>query len=170
MPRFELRYRPAALADLEDIFRGVPRVSASPVTDATSSIRERCRRITLLPHGGRPLDLRRICVVLALCGLVWASPLSAEEDDGYSTATRAEYVFACMAANGGTQEALRQCSCGIDVISSVLPYDKYERAETVLRMRRSAGGYLAQEFRSAPTNAIVRDLEEAEAEAEVRCF
>jgi plasmid stabilization system protein ParE len=32
MPRFELRYRPAALADLEDIFRGVLRVSASPVT------------------------------------------------------------------------------------------------------------------------------------------
>ena len=37
-------------------------------------------------------------------------------------------------------------------------------------MRRSAGGYLGQEFRSAPTNEIVRDLEEAQAEAEVRCF
>ena len=31
MPRFELRYRPAALADLEDIFRAVLRVSTSPV-------------------------------------------------------------------------------------------------------------------------------------------
>jgi hypothetical protein len=112
--------------------------------------------------------LRRISVVLTLCGPVCANPLSAEENDGYSTATRAEYVFACMAANGGTQEALQHCSCGIDVISSVLPYDKYEKAETVLRMRRWAGGYLAQEFRSAPTNAIVRDLEEAE--TEVRCF
>ena len=30
MPRFELRYRPAALADLEDIFRAVLRVRASP--------------------------------------------------------------------------------------------------------------------------------------------
>ena len=48
--------------------------------------------------------------------------------------------------------------------------DKYEQAETVLRMRRSAGGYLGAEFRSATTNAIVRRLEEAQAEAEVRCF
>ena len=91
-------------------------------------------------------------------------------DDGYATAVRAEYVFACMNTNGGTQEALRRCSCAIDVIAAVLPYSEYEKAETILRMRRSAGGYLAQEFRSAPTNALVRDLEEAEAEAEVRCF
>ena len=40
----------------------------------------------------------------------------------------------------------------------------------MLRMRRSAGGYLAQTFRGAATNEIVRDLEEAQAEAEVRCF
>jgi toxin ParE1/3/4 len=32
MPRAEVRYRPAALADLEDIFRIVLRVSASPET------------------------------------------------------------------------------------------------------------------------------------------
>jgi hypothetical protein len=37
-------------------------------------------------------------------------------------------------------------------------------------MRRSAGGYLGQEFRSALTNNIVRDLDEAQAEAEIRCF
>ena len=114
--------------------------------------------------------LGRITVLLALCVLVFARPGRAEDGGGYATATRAEYVFACMATNGGTQEALQRCSCAIDVIASVLPYDKYERAETVLRMRRSAGGYLGQEFRSAPANAIVRDLEEAQAEAEVRCF
>ena len=107
--------------------------------------------------------------------LTWCGPLSAQsgqaaDNSGYGTAARAEYVFACMATNGGTQEALQRCSCAIDVIASVLPYDKYEQAETVLRMRHSAGGYLGQEFRSAPTNAIVRDLEEAQAEAEVRCF
>ncbi len=107
--------------------------------------------------------------------LTWCGPLSARsglaaDDSGYGTAARAEYVFACMATNGGTQEALQRCSCAIDVIASVLPYDKYEQAETVLRMRHSAGGYLGQEFRSAPTNAIVSDLEEAQAEAEVRCF
>jgi hypothetical protein len=114
--------------------------------------------------------LCRITVSLALCGPVLTQLGRAEDSAGYSTATRAEYVFACMATNGGTPDALRRCSCAIDVIASVLPYDKYETAETVLRMRRSAGGYLNQEFRSASTNDIVRDLEEAQAEAEVRCF
>jgi hypothetical protein len=114
--------------------------------------------------------LRSCGVLLALCGPPFAAASQAADGSDYATAARAEYVFACMATNGSTQEALQRCSCAIDVIASVLPYDKYERAETVLRMRRSAGGYLGQEFRSAPTNAIVRDLEEAEAEAEVRCF
>lgn len=104
------------------------------------------------------------------CTPVVALPGRAAGDDGYATAVRAEYVFACMTANGGTQEALQRCSCAIDVIAEVLPYSEYEKAETVLRMRRSAGGYLAQEFRSADTNAFVRNFEEAEAEAEVRCF
>jgi hypothetical protein len=108
---------------------------------------------------------------LFVLGIVlMAQPCHAADDPGYTTAARAEFVFACMATNGGTQEALQRCSCAIDVIASVLPYDKYEQAETVLRMRHSAGGYLAQEFRSAPMNAVVRDLEEAQAEAEVRCF
>jgi toxin ParE1/3/4 len=58
MPLFELRYRPTALADLENIFRSVLRVSASPVTARRyiARIRERCRRITLLPLAGRPRD------------------------------------------------------------------------------------------------------------------
>jgi hypothetical protein len=114
--------------------------------------------------------LGRFGVLVALCSPLLPQPGRAADDSGYGTAPRAEYVFACMATNGGTQEALQRCSCAIDVIASVLPYDKYEQAETVLRMRRSAGGYLGQEFRSATPNAIVRDLEEAQAEAEVRCF
>ncbi len=75
-----------------------------------------------------------------------------------------------MASNGQTQDALRRCSCAIDVIASILPYDKYEQAETVLRMRRSGGGYLGEVFRSGLSNTMVRDLEEAQAEAEIRCF
>ena len=55
MPRYELRFRPAALADLEDIFRSVLRVSASPVVARryVARIRVRCGRIAILPHGGR---------------------------------------------------------------------------------------------------------------------
>src|ERR1700748_2311841 len=106
---------------------------------------------------------------LACCGTS-AMPASSDERNDYPTQARAEYVFACMASNGQTQQALRQCSCSIDVIASVLPYDKYEQAETVLRMRRTGGGYLGQMFRTGTANDMVRDLEEAQAEAEVRCF
>ncbi|HEY1411527.1 MAG TPA: hypothetical protein VGF36_05270 [Rhodopila sp.] len=107
----------------------------------------------------------------ALCGLLLVQPGRAADRSDYPTVARAEFVFACMATNGGNQEALQHCSCAIDVIASVLPYDDYEKAETVLRMRRTAaGGYLGQEFRGAFTNTIVRDLDEAQAEAEVRCF
>jgi hypothetical protein len=119
---------------------------------------------------GMAILLIRLGAALALCGLFFVPTGRAADKTGYATAVRAEYVFACMATNGGTQEALQRCSCAIDVVASVLPYDKYEQAETVLRMRRTAGGYLGEEFRSASTNAIVRDLEEAQAEAEVRCF
>jgi len=114
--------------------------------------------------------LLRFGALILLCGAVCLRPGWAVDDAGYSTATRAEFVFACMATNGGTQEALQRCSCAIDVIATLLPYQQYERAETVLRMRRNGGGYLGQEFRSATANGMVRDLEEAQAEAEVRCF
>ncbi len=114
--------------------------------------------------------VRRVYLLLALCSLPLSQSGRAESGGAYPTAARAEFVFACMATNGNNQEALQHCSCAIDVIASVLPYDNYEKAETVLRMRRSAGGYLGEEFRSALTNNIVRDLDEAQAEAEVRCF
>ena len=99
-----------------------------------------------------------------------AAPAAPATND-YPTAARADYVFACMAVNGGTQQALRQCSCAIDVIATLLPYDGYEAAETVLRMRRlPGGGYLAETFRTQQANADVERLQDAEAEAEVRCF
>jgi hypothetical protein len=112
--------------------------------------------------------------ITMLIGLTLAVALTtaraASGQSDYPTAARAEYVFACMASNGQTEDALRRCSCSIDVIATVLPYDKYEQAETVLRMRRSTGGYLGEVFRSVVPNGMIRDLEEAQAEAEIRCF
>jgi hypothetical protein len=88
----------------------------------------------------------------------------------YPTTARADYVFACMTVNGGTQDALNRCSCAIDVIATVLPYHDYEEADTVLRMRQLGGGYLAQTFRIQQSNQMVEQLQEAQAEAEIRCF
>jgi len=83
---------------------------------------------------------------------------------------RADYVFACMTTNGQTQEALNRCACAIDTIAAAVPYESYEKAETILRMRHEAGGYLAQEFRIPVSNAILEQLQEAQAEADISCF
>lgn len=116
----------------------------------------------------QPYRSRVAILVSAL--LLFASANRGRAADDYPTAARAEYVFACMATNGGTSEALQRCSCAIDVIASVLPYDRYEQAETVLRMRRNVGGHLGDVFRSKPSNDMVREFDEAQAEAEIRCF
>jgi len=95
---------------------------------------------------------------------------AAQEVNDYPTSARAEYVFGCLKANGETRQAIEQCSCSIDVIASLLPYDRYVTAETVLSMSQVRGN-LGGEFRSSEqaTNAI-NDLRRAQAEAEVRCF
>jgi hypothetical protein len=88
----------------------------------------------------------------------------------YPTAARAEYVFACMKTNGDTREALDQCSCSIDVIASLLPYDAYVAAATVASLTQQAG-QIGGLFRGATAarDALIR-LRRAQAEGEVRCF
>jgi len=102
--------------------------------------------------------------------LVLASPAKSAND--YPTEVVADYVLACMAANNNTAEALRQCSCSIDVLSSLLSYQDYSMAETVLRMRQVAGGGEKMAlFRETPfAKDTVARLRRAQVEAEVRCF
>lgn len=91
-------------------------------------------------------------------------------ENDYPTEARAEYVFACMSVNGDTQDSLRRCSCSVDTIASILPYEDYVSAETVLRMRLAAGERGAT-FRGTPvTQTIVADMRRAQAEAEMLCF
>jgi len=95
---------------------------------------------------------------------------NAQDINDYPTVARADYVFACMKANGETRRALEQCSCSIDVIASVIPYDRYVMAETVLSMSQVMGN-LGTQFRSTEqARTAVNDLRRAQAEAEVRCF
>jgi hypothetical protein len=88
----------------------------------------------------------------------------------YPTETRAEYVFGCMAVNGQSPDALRRCSCAIDVIATILPVEAYVSAETVLAMRQTAGERSTLFRDTAPANSFVADLRRAEAEAEIICF
>lgn len=88
----------------------------------------------------------------------------------YPTEALADYVFGCMAANGQTQDALRRCSCSIDVVASIIPYEKYVEASTVLSLVQRPGENVSV-FRDSPTTkGVVEDLRRAQVEAEVRCF
>ena len=94
----------------------------------------------------------------------------AEDFNDYPTVARSEYVFGCLKANGETRQAISQCSCSIDVIASILPYDRYVTAETALSLAQVPGRFGTM-FRSPEQpKAAVSDLRRAQAEAEVRCF
>jgi hypothetical protein len=88
----------------------------------------------------------------------------------YPTEVVADYVIGCMAANGETQEMLRRCSCSIDTVASIVPYDTYERAETVIRMSGVAGAN-TEIFRTTNMlKKVVDQLRLAQIEADFRCF
>ena len=108
---------------------------------------------------------------IALLVMAVATPRAFAEDlNDYPTSARAEYVFGCMKANGESPRILEQCSCSIDIIASLLPYDGYVSAETVMRMSQ-VPGMLGNQFRSTEKARNALDaLRRAQAEAEVRCF
>lgn len=94
----------------------------------------------------------------------------ADRHNDYPTAARADYVFGCMAKNGQTREMLQLCSCSIDEIAALLPYEEYVRGETVLSMRRVGGERMAVFTGAAASERMVADLRRAQAEAEIVCF
>jgi hypothetical protein len=98
------------------------------------------------------------------------APLAAADTNDYPTEARADYVFVCMKTNGETPDVLRRCACSIDVIASLLPYDRYVAAQTVASMNQ-VHGQIGTMFRaSEQSKAMLADLRRAEAEAEIRCF
>jgi len=105
---------------------------------------------------------------LCMAGATMSEGRAAPAD--YPTDALADYVFGCMASNGQTQDNLRRCSCSIDVVASIIPYDKYVQASTVLSLTQVPGENTGV-FRDSPwTKAVVEDLKRAQVEAELRCF
>jgi len=97
-----------------------------------------------------------------------AHPSAAAGD--YPTNAVADYVYACMKTNGETRQALEKCSCSIDVIASIIPYEHYVTAETFRRMSLTTGEASGLFRESAPAKAAGGELRRAQAEAEIRCF
>ena len=106
----------------------------------------------------------------AATAVVTATQAVAAELNDYPTAARADYVFACMKTNGETRQALEQCSCSIDVIASILPYDRYVSAETFLSLSQVPGRFGAMFQSPEQARSATNDLRRAQAEARVRCF
>ncbi len=115
--------------------------------------------------------MRRSTAIFGMALLAWPAAAQAPMAlNDYPTEARAEYVFACMAVNGQTSEALRRCSCSIDVIASILPYERYVEGETVVAMRLISGERVGMMRTAASASEMVRDLRRAQAEGEIRCF
>jgi hypothetical protein len=106
-------------------------------------------------------------VGLAAVAALVAAPVLASD---YPTAARVDYVLACMASNGQNYIMMERCSCSIDAIAETIPFESYERIETILRMREGQGE-LALLFRSSPVlEEQVQAFKEAQVEADLRCF
>lgn len=106
----------------------------------------------------------------AMLGLaLFAAPALADDND-YPTDARADYVFGCMAANGQTRAALEKCSCSLDAMASILPYDRYVQASTILSMRQGIGQRTAAFKSTKMFDDKVAELRRAQAEAEIRCY
>jgi len=110
-------------------------------------------------------SLFRVSVIRA------AAETSDAPRNDYPTATRADYVLGCMAANGNTREALLKCSCAIDTIAGLMPYSHYEQAETALSLQLGGGvGGRVGLFRDPPQiKAVIEELRRAQAEANLQC-
>ena len=128
---------------------------------------------TTTKKNGRSLMFRIKSISVGAALLTLCAPnltVRAADLNDYSTSARVDYVFGCMKATGETQVSLQKCSCSIDVIASLLPYDRYVTAQTVLSMSQVPGN-LGAEFRTTEiSRTALEDLRRAQAEAEVRCF
>ena len=111
---------------------------------------------------------------LLACALLLATPAAAQQTAAptynYPTAARADYVIGCLAANGFKRELLDHCACGIDTIADLMPYDDYEKADTILRMQQGGLGERGALFRDTPiAKEETEKLQRAEAEVNLRC-
>ena len=113
---------------------------------------------------------RTLVATAAVIAALAAGPGAASAAGDYPTEVVADYVIGCMASNGQTQDMLRRCSCSIDAVSSIVPYDTYEKASTILQMRQATGDATSVFREMKMLDDIVKQLRLAQIEADFRCF
>jgi hypothetical protein len=112
-----------------------------------------------------------VLAVAAGLGLQAGASLAQNADltNDYPTIDRADYVYGCMQVNGNTRLALERCSCSIDVVASILPFEKYQHAATIKSLEQRGGESVAQ-FQNVASKNIINELKQAQIEGELRCF
>ena len=88
----------------------------------------------------------------------------------YPTVAIYDYIHGCMKANGESRDALQGCSCSFDVVASIIPYERYEVAETFVSLGLQTGERGVLFRQGAVAKTAVSELRRAQAEADVRCF
>lgn len=117
------------------------------------------------------MHLKRVAaglLALSVAGLPARADDAGTVND-YPTIARADYVFACMQVNGRSRQILEKCSCSIDVIAELLPYEKYEEAETILSIRQKGGEAVAPLLTPEYQEKVLQ-MKRAQVEGELRCF
>ena len=116
------------------------------------------------------ISLKNLARAGAVClAATQASAQTATAINDYPTMARADYVFACMQVNGRSRQILEKCSCSIDVIAELLPYEKYEDAETIMSIRQKGGEAVSPLMTPEYQEKIV-EMKRAQVEGELRCF
>jgi hypothetical protein len=102
----------------------------------------------------KPLKLLFASAAFLGVSVVTAVAMELPAND-YPTVGRADYVYACMQANGPTRDMLEKCSCSI--------------AETIMSVVMR-GGDAQSLFHSPMLQKKIHTLKLAQVEAELRCF
>ena len=98
------------------------------------------------------------------------TPEPGKKATAYPTTTKVIYVLQCMEANGKSPEMLTRCSCGIDAIEAVLPFEAYEMAETGLQMVGVPGNRAAALRQTTTVIDSIDRLRKAQADSNLKCF
>jgi len=129
-----------------------------------------------------PGVLRVLSPLLLATSLVIPATIAAHDEQGaeaadteteaerYPTHAIADYVLACMSANGNTFQSLHQCSCSIDHIMSKISYTDFEKASTILQVQLDKGqrGVFYRDSHWAKNN--LDRFERVQAESTLKCF
>lgn len=93
---------------------------------------------------------------------------SAAHSYDYPTQGRVEYVLGCMDDNGHDFANVYKCSCAIDHIAKVLPYDDYVEQMTFSKYA-TLGGEGGNEFRVDRARAQTKNFRSIQTEAFRAC-